>query len=162
MNGVRQSGGYPDQIRRRRNPGRFLKRVFFYIIQHKGGDCKRDSARTAAQREFRAPKAQFTFCPRAICALSARWRLRMMDLADPLFFSPARLADKRTLRPGPLVNHPAPEDEERIPRLWTPHLLHCAYLSLSIPLLNGVWSDGGWNKFHLAYRMLIYRGPSPC
>ena len=28
-------------------------------------------------------------------------------------------------------------------------------------MLNGVWSDGGWNKFHLAYRMLIYRGPYP-
>ena len=46
-----------------------------------------------------------SFCP-------ARLRLRILDLADPLFFSPARLADKRTLRPGPLVNHPAPEDEE--------------------------------------------------
>ena len=70
-------------------------------------------------------------------------------------------ADKRTLKPGPLVNHPAPEDEERIPRLWTPHLLQCAYLDDFAPLLNGVWSNGGWNKFHLAYRMLIYRGPSP-
>ena len=42
----------------------------------------------------------------------ARWRLRILDLADPTLFSPARLADKRTLGPGPLVNHPAPEDEE--------------------------------------------------
>ena len=74
---------------------------------------------------------------------------------------PARAADKRTLRPGPLVNHPAPEDEERIPRLWTPHLLQCAYLGDSAALLNGVWSNGGWNKFHHVYRMLIYKGPSP-
>ena len=37
------------------------------------------------------------------------------------FFSPARLADKRTLGPGPLVNHPAPEARrEDPPRLWTP------------------------------------------
>ena len=93
--------------------------------------------------------------------LFARWRLQMMDLADPLFFSPARLADKRTLRPGPLVNHPAPEDEERIPRLWTPHLLQCAYLGDSAALLNFVWSNGGWNKFHRAYRFLIYKGPYP-
>ena len=89
---------------------------------------------------------------------SARLRLRVMDLADPTLFSPARLADKRTLRPGPLVNHPAPEDEERIPRLWTPHLLRRAYLGIFEALLNFVWSNGGWNKFHLAYRMLIYRG----
>ncbi|MBQ4351369.1 MAG: hypothetical protein II768_08925, partial [Clostridia bacterium] len=71
------------------------------------------------------------------------------------------LADKRTLGPGPLVNHPAPEDEERIPRLWTPHLLLRAYLGESVPLLNIVWSYGGWNKFHLAYRFLIYKGPYP-
>ena len=25
-------------------------------------------------------------------------------------------------------------------------------------LLKFVWSYGGWNKFHLAYRFLIYRG----
>ena len=86
--------------------------------------------------------------------LFARWRLRMMDLADPTLFSPARLADKRTLGPGPLVNHPAPE--ARSPPLdSTPHR---AYLGDSAALLNGVWSHGGWNKFHLAYRMLIYRG----
>ena len=36
-----------------------------------------------------------------------------------------------------------------------------AYLGVSAPLLNGVWSDGGWNKFHLAYHFLIYRGPYP-
>ena len=87
--------------------------------------------------------------------------MRMMDLADPSLFSPARLADKRTLGPGPLVNHLAPEDEERIPRLWTPHLLQCAYLGDFVPLLNGVWSYGGWNKFHHAYRVLIYRGLYP-
>ena len=46
-----------------------------------------------------------------------------MDLADPTLFSPARLADKRTLGPGPLVNHPAPEaKKERLLRLWTPPL----------------------------------------
>ena len=33
-----------------------------------------------------------------------------------------------------------------------------AYLGGSTTLLNGGWSNGGWNKFHLAYRMLIYRG----
>ena len=33
-----------------------------------------------------------------------------------------------------------------------------AYLGLSASLLNGVWSNGGWNKFHHAYRLLIYRG----
>ena len=32
------------------------------------------------------------------------------------------------------------------------------YLGLSASLLNGVWSNGGWNEFHLAYRFLIYRG----
>ena len=73
-----------------------------------------------------------------------------------------RTGPKRTLGPGPLRNLQAPEDEERIPRLWTPHLLRHAYLGDSEALLNGVWSNGGWNKFHLAYRMLIYRGPSPC
>ena len=46
-----------------------------------------------------------------------------MDLADPTLFSPARLADKRTLGPGSLVNHPAPEaKKERLLRLWTPPL----------------------------------------
>ena len=35
----------------------------------------------------------------------------------------ARAADKRTLRSGPLVNHPAPEaKKERLLRLWTPPL----------------------------------------
>ena len=33
-----------------------------------------------------------------------------------------------------------------------------AYLGIFEALLNGVWSNGGWNKFHLAYRFLIYRG----
>jgi len=36
-----------------------------------------------------------------------------------------------------------------------------AYLGDLVALLNIVWSNGGWNKFHLAYRMLIYRGPYP-
>ena len=54
----------------------------------------------------------FAACYSMPLILFARWRLRILDLADPSLFSPARLADKRTLRPGPLVNHPAPEDEE--------------------------------------------------
>ena len=33
-----------------------------------------------------------------------------------------------------------------------------AYLGDSAALLNIVWSNGGWNKFHHAYHMLIYRG----
>ena len=36
-----------------------------------------------------------------------------------------------------------------------------AYLGIFEALLNGVWSNGGWNKFHLAYRFLIYRGLFP-
>ena len=75
---------------------------------------------------------------------------------------PARAAHKRTGR-GPLVNHPgqrkggvdssSPLDSSLPPRR--------AYLGDSTALLNGIWSNGGWNKFHLAYRTLIYRGPYP-
>ena len=65
-----------------------------------------------------------------------------------------RTGPKRTLGPGPLRNLQAPE--ARSPPLdSTPQR---TYLGDSAALLNGVWSNGGWNKFHLAYRLLIYRG----
>ena len=57
-----------------------------------------------------------------------------------------------------LLSITAPRGEEGIPRLWTPHLLQCAYLGDLAASLNGVWAYGGWNKFHRAYRTLIYRG----
>ena len=90
------------------------------------------------------------------CALT----LAGMNRPSRLFFSPARLADKRPPEPASCQS-PLPEDEERIPRLWTPHLLLRAYLGDSAALLSGDWSNGGWNKFHLAYRLLIYKGSSP-
>ena len=64
----------------------------------------------------------------------ARWRLRIewictfragKEEESPSGDSgcPAQAADKRTLRPGPLVNHPAPKErEERLPLLWKPPL----------------------------------------
>ena len=74
-------------------------------------------------------------------------------------FLSSRTAHKRTGR-GPLVNHPgqrkggedssSPLDSSLPPRR--------AYLGDSVPLLKIVWPNGGWNKFHLAYRFLIYRG----
>ena len=91
------------------------------------------------------------------CALT----LADLESTKSIVFLSFRTGPKRTLGPGPLRNLQAPEDEERIPRLWTPLLLRRAYLGIFEALLNGVWSNGGWNKFHLAYRTLIYRGPYP-
>ena len=41
--------------------------------------------------------------------------MRIWDRPSRLFFSPARLADKRVLRPDPLANHPGPEGEGGAP-----------------------------------------------
>ena len=87
------------------------------------------------------------------CALT----LAGMNRPSRLFFCPSGQGPKRTLGSGPLWTFPAPE--ARSPPLdSTPQR---AYLSASAPLLNGVWPYGGWNKFHLAYRMLIYKGAVP-
>ena len=78
------------------------------IIQYIGGVCQGNSG----IRISSLPETRMQI---------ARWRLRIWDRPSRLFFSPARLADKRTLGPGPLVNHPAPEaKKERLLRLWTP------------------------------------------
>ena len=50
-------------------------------------------------------------CAFSIFFLLARWRLRILDLADPTLFSPARLADKRPPEPASCQS-PLPEDEE--------------------------------------------------
>jgi len=90
-----------------------------------------------------------------VCALT----LADFISTKSIVFLSFRTGHKRTGR-GPLVNHPgqrkgggdssSPLDSSLSPR-------H-AYLGDSAPLLNFVWSNGGWNKFHLAYRFLIYRG----
>ena len=41
--------------------------------------------------------------------------MRIWDRPSRLFFSPARLADKRVLGPDPLANHPGPEGEGGAP-----------------------------------------------
>ena len=94
------------------------------------------------------------------------WILQIRHFLSSRTCSRGGQGPKRTLGPGLLRNLQAPEDEERIPRrgfsllkpAGHPHLLQCAYLGISAPLLHGVWSNGGWNKFHHAYRLLIYRG----
>ena len=102
-----------------------------------------------------------TFADEGIRTFHAACALTLADLISTKskVFLSFRTGHKRTGR-GPLVNHPgqrrggedssSPLDSTLPPRR--------AYLDDSAPLLNIVWSNGGWNKFHLAYRTLIYRG----
>ena len=89
--------------------------------------------------------------------------MRIWDLADPTLFCPSGRDQRgpsgralsglsRPQRKGG-VDSSSPLDSSLPPQR--------AYLGDLEALLNGAWSNGGWNKFHLAYRMLIYRGPYP-
>ena len=123
-------------------------------------------ARFPARWRLRAgsPRGQEASSPSASSRLQSRFAcaLALADLGSTksIVFFACAAGGQEDPQAGPSCQSPGPRGRggRTLPASGLHPSPRRAYLGNSTALPNFVWSNGGWNKFHHAYRTLIYRG----